>query len=130
MRRSGIRRKTPLKAAKPVTGTPVAPKPRKPLRAKPRKASERERIYGPKGFQDWLHKLPCVCCGHRGSIHAHHTENGGMGRKADWTTLVPVCAAHHRMIHDIGQKRVAAMYGRVWEIEAGRVQEAWERISG
>ena len=124
-------RKAPLKAAKPErgTGTPrTGLKPRtRPIRPKKRTPSEAERIYGPKGFQDWLHRLPCIVCGHRGEIHAHHTENGGMGRKADWTTLVPVCPAHHRMIHDIGQKRVAAMRGKQWAFEAGRVQAAWEK---
>ena len=132
MKRSPLTRKRPLKAANPAAKGTVAPKHgkahRSPLRPKPRKQSERERIYGPTGFLDWLHKLPCLVCGHRGDIHAHHTPHpsSGMGRRADWVALVPICSAHHRMIHDIGQKRVAAMAGLDWARAAARVQAAWE----
>lgn len=133
MKRTPIRRKTPLQATKPAKGTHTAPKhgkARKTLKAKPRKASERERIYGPRGFQDWLHRLPCIVCGHRGDIHAHHYRSDGMGRKAGWDTIVPLCVACHRLVHDIGRRRFEALKRVDLEAQAKRVQAAWERRNG
>lgn len=39
-----------------------------------------------------------------------HAHTGGMGRKADYTTVFPACRAHH-FEHDAGRERFAEKYG-------------------
>lgn len=67
---------------------------RSPIRRKKRTASAFARIYGSRERVEWVKSLPCVVCSYGPSENAH-TENGGMGRKADYTTIVPLCHAHH-----------------------------------
>lgn len=62
-----------------------------PPRKRKRTASERERIYGPPGFVEWIHEQPCACCRVVGYSEAAHMVTGGTGRKADWTTIAPLC---------------------------------------
>ena len=102
-----------------------------PLRPKKRSAAERERIYGPKGRVEWVKSLPCLICQRTPSENAH-TENGGMGRKADYTTIVPLCAAHHRELHQHGQESFEEQHFRVhglwWWAQV--IEGHWEKRSG
>lgn len=68
-----------------------------------RKQSEFARIYGSRKRVAWIQSLECVVpgCGGRMSENAH-TATGGMGRKADAETIVPMCTTHHRLLHTIG----------------------------
>lgn len=66
---------------------------RSAIKRKPRKKSERERIYGPKGYVEWIHEQPCVACGWTPSECAH-IRTGGTGRKDDWTRTIPLCGPH------------------------------------
>lgn len=63
-------------------------------RKRPRKKSERERIYGPPGFLDWIHEQPCIACGVAGFSEVAHIRTGGTGRKDDWVRTVPLCGPH------------------------------------
>lgn len=63
----------------------------KQIKKKPRSKSERERIYGPKGYVEWIHEQPCIACGVVGFSEVAHIKTGGMGRKDDWTRTVPLC---------------------------------------
>jgi hypothetical protein len=87
-------RKHYLKSAR----TPI---PRKGITRTPRPASETLRIYGPPARRKWITAQPCVFCGQepdeRHPSHNAHTENGGMSRKADYTTIVPACAFCHTL---------------------------------
>lgn len=74
-------------------------------RIKTRRKSKRERdeytarVYGSKARLLAIKALPCAVpgCTNR-PCENHHIENGGMGRKAGWTKVVPLCGAEH---HDI-----------------------------
>lgn len=85
-----------MKRSSPLRRTPITRKRRKP--------SETLRIYGPPERRAWVKAQACIVCiaihpvfgfvsGH---CHNAHTENGGKGRKADYTTIVPLCASHHK----------------------------------
>lgn len=103
-----MKRKTPLKASKPMKRArkpiaervAIARKARKGGRKK-RSAAEFARIYGSRDRVERIKRLPCHVCGLYPSENAH-TENGGMGRKAGWQTIVNICRTHHRELHDCG----------------------------
>lgn len=92
--RSPIKRSTVLRRGKP-------PKKRNPKR----RASEFARCYGSKERVEWVKAFPCLACVALHSVfyfvegrsHNAHTMSGGGGRKADYDTIVPLCANHHRM---------------------------------
>jgi len=76
---------------------------RKPIkRTNPkRKAKEFARCYGSKERVEFVKSQYCIVCGGRPSENAH-TVSGGTGRKADYTTIVPLCAKDHRFQHAKG----------------------------
>lgn len=98
MRKTPLRsRSAPLRSREPARG--------KPIKRKKRTPSEFARIYGSKERVAWVKSLGCIVClgiapvfyvATRGTSHNAHTANGGRGRKADYTTIVPLCASHHR----------------------------------
>ena len=118
-------RKAPLRPGKPLSrktrlkrNTPLAPVNRE------RRQAERERAYGPKARREWLTRQPCVACGRVPTEdrpnHQHHTKGGGVGRKADADTIVPLCPTCHRLHHDGHQLDVE------WGSEARRIEAAWQ----
>ena len=91
---------SPRKAMKPRT----AGIKRSRIKPKKRKPSEFARIYGSKARVEWVKSLPCCVCRlrglleknqHAGESYNAHTENGGMGYKAGYETIAPLCARHH-----------------------------------
>ena len=66
-----------------------------------RREKEWARAYGSEERVRFVKDLPCAVpgCGDSPSENAH-LETGGMGRKADADTVVPLCAAHHRELDD------------------------------
>ena len=88
--------------------TPL-PKRRTPIRRAPvrkvnpkRKASEWARCYGSKARVRFVAWLPCACgCGLRPCENAH-IGTGGMGRKGDYDTVVPLTPECHRRVHQSG----------------------------
>jgi hypothetical protein len=83
-KKAGIRRKK-LKAVNPA-----------------RRAKEFARTYGSKERCQWIAEQPCAWCVLRGLVrisrpsdNAHSEGGGGMGMKADYTTVVPLCRRHH-----------------------------------
>jgi len=64
------------------------------IKPKKRGANEFQRVYGSKERVEWVQSLPCLACG-KGPSENAHTENGGMGRKAGYATIVPLCPEHH-----------------------------------
>lgn len=77
-----------------------------PIRRKPRSSSETKRIYGTKAHQQWLRAMPCLGCARVGTDerphHLHHTRNGGLSKKANAETLVPLCFGCHWLLHQHG----------------------------
>ena len=95
---------------------------RSPIKRKPRKPSEYARCYGSRERVAWIKSLPCMECGGKPSDPAH-TATGGMGRKADASTIAPLCRRCHTLQHahgwsalDNGDIRfhIAALYDLQW----------------
>jgi hypothetical protein len=68
--------------------------PRTAVKRKGRSSKERQRIYGPRGYIEWIHERPCAACGVIGWSECAHIKTGGMGRKDDWTRTIPLCGPH------------------------------------
>lgn len=78
-----------------------SPMPRGGIRRKARTPSEFARIYGSKKRVAMVKGMACCArylvgptCS-RGPSENAHTETGGMGYKAGYETIVPLCATHH-----------------------------------
>lgn len=71
------------------------------LKPKRRKPSEYARIYGSRARVEAIKRMRCAVpgCG-LGPCHNAHIRNGGMGRKSDWTDIVPLCGRHHFAFDD------------------------------
>ena len=86
-----------------------------------------KRIKDPK-YLEWIKKRVCLCaytwCG--GDIVPHHIEAGGMGTKCDDTKTIPLCAKHHRELHDKGKKAFQETYGVDFEKLVGIYQDMYE----
>lgn len=89
-----MKRKKPLVRSTPI---PRGKPPKRSGRVKPKRrtASEFHRIYGGKERVTWIQSQPCLWCGSSEPSQNCHTATGGMGRKADASTIVPLCAACH-----------------------------------
>ena len=93
--------------------------------------AEWDRIYGGEERVHFVKTLPCCACGRFPSEERpsenHHVRNGGLSRKADYLSIVPLCAPCHRLIHQIGKKSFVARYGVSLEAAAAFTQAAWAR---
>lgn len=63
---------------------------------------------------DFVRSLPCVCCQDNTTTEAAHVRFGdsraakrhlGKGEKPDDSFAVPLCGGHHRMQHEISERR-------------------------
>lgn len=106
-------RKTPLQRGGRVK--PVNPK---------RKAKAFERAYHSKAFLAWVHRLPCWACGYHGPTprQAAHTTTGGMGRKADASTIIALCVVCHAKQHQGGWLKI----GMTRDSAAKAAQHTWD----
>lgn len=68
----------------------------------------------------FVRALPCVVCGNNIETEAAHVRfasdragkrSVGIGEKPDDKWTVPLCGAHHREQHHIGERRFWAQYG-------------------
>lgn len=117
----------------PLTRTPM-PRGRtrvKPVNAKRRK-SEFARCYESRARVAWIKSLPCLArgqgyCG--GDIQNAHTATGGTGRKADASTVVPLCLKHHAALHTIGARTFASIHRLDLAAEAARVEGLWQDLN-
>lgn len=102
-----------------------------PIKAKKRTKQSFARIYGSPERVAWVKSLPCSVVGcTEGPIHNAHTETGGMGRKADYTTIIPLCWRHHQFVHERGMaelQRHFPLAGSPADVAAS-IAAAWERI--
>jgi hypothetical protein len=72
--------------------------------------------------------LRCHICGKVGENA--HCRSGGMGRKADYDTVVSLCAEHHHELHQEGAKSFGAAYGFDLHELAAWVETEWqERVT-
>ena len=89
-----------------------------------RSAKSFARIYGSKERVAWIQAMPSVVSGRTPCVNAH-TVSGGMGRKADYHTIVPLTDAEHRELHQIGVKSFEQKYRVDLKALAGQVQDRW-----
>lgn len=97
-----------------------------PIKPKKRKASEYRRIYGSRARVKAMKALGCAVSHCRlGPVHNAHLTNGGTGRKADWDTIVPLCASHHMQLDDVlgSVEAFDALYGTDLWATARRLAE-------
>lgn len=95
-----------------------------------KKRKEWARAYGSPERVRWVQGQWCVVpdCREWPTENAH-TESGGMGRKADADTIVPVCRHHHREMH-MGQKTFEKKYGLDLKELARQTQRRWQSCGG
>ncbi len=90
-----------------------------------RSKQESYRIYGSPERQDFVRSLGCIVCGQEPQLC--HSATGGMGRKADYTTIYPACHSHHAEQHQMGVKSFEAKYGLDLKAVAAHVEVMWQR---
>ncbi len=81
------------------------------MKKRPRPKSETLRIYGPPERREFVKSQPCVACGKQGDSENAHIETGGMGRKADFDKIIPLCGTRlefgekscHALLHALGR---------------------------
>lgn len=97
-------------------------------RVNPRNPARRSkafaRCYGSEARVLWMSRQPCCVCGYPVSENVH-TRGGGMGRKADADTIVPMCRDHHRELHQSGTASFELAYGIRLSSVAHNVALAW-----
>lgn len=142
-RRTPLRRQSARRAAeRPKAFSTIVAK-RKPV--KPRNAKRREsefaRAYHSRARVRWVKSLSCIVCGINAKVAAilglctkarvsdnAHTETGGMGRKAGYQTIVPLCREHHRA-YDEHLHPFASEKNREWaKRKAAEVEAAWQKF--
>lgn len=89
-------------------------------------AKEFARVYGSPERAEFVKGLPCCACG-RWPSDNHHTENGGMSRKAGYLTIVPLCGMCHRLLHNVGKKSFETRYGLSLPTQAKLTEMLWQR---
>lgn len=99
---------------------------RKPVNKinKKRKASAFARCYGSKERVEWVKSLGCNVCGLRPAENAH-TVTDGMGRKAGYETIIPLCNYHHRRYdaHEVWKD-----LRQMLKDEAAYVERGWQQF--
>jgi hypothetical protein len=117
-------------AKKPRRKPAGAPRGMKRSRLRPKKRSPEEyaRIYGSKERVLFVKALPCVLANENcaGTVDNHHTENGGLSRKGDYQTIVPLCDWHHAALHTVGPSLVAAFHGLDLKTTAADTERRWQ----
>ena len=77
---------------------------------------------------DWVRDLPCAACGQSWQpcdpAHVRRGTDGGAGLKPSDSWVIPLCSAHHREQHSIGEASFAAKYGLDLKALAERVWRA------
>lgn len=113
-------RRSPSKR-KPVKR--VAVKKRNPARRK----SEFVRTYGSKERVEFVKWLRCSLCRNL-PCENHHIENGGAGRKASFTKILPLCWNCHRAWHNRGRKGVEEFFpNKDFDALAADTERAWQK---
>ena len=83
-----MKRRTPLRQTSSLR--------RLRIKAKKRTSAEFGRIYGSEDRVREVKRLPCSVQGcKRTPSENAHVISGGMGRKADWQYIAPLCHTHH-----------------------------------
>jgi hypothetical protein len=122
MKRPGSLSRSPM----PRRTSPIA---RTASQRKPRKPSEFARIYHSRERVRFVATMPCLVRDRMcdGPIQNAHTANGGMGRKAGYETVVPLCRWHHNQLHHVGAETFQRGHHVTLAWSAGSVEALWQR---
>jgi hypothetical protein len=119
-------------AKKPRKPKSAAPRGMKRSRLRPKKRSPEEyaRIYGSRARCDFVKGLPCLVSNKacRGDVDNHHVENGGLSRKGDYQSIVPLCDVHHDVLHNLGAVSFAGQYGIDLTAAAAETEAKWQSV--
>ena len=92
---------------------------------KKRRASEFARAYHSNAYVKHIQSMPCFACGKTGETDCAHGEAGGMGYKAGYETLLPLCRRCHTAQHQSGWLRIG-----MTEVSRERAaQMAWDTFT-
>jgi hypothetical protein len=98
-------------------------------RKKKRTASEErakfEREFGSKERVAFVAAMNCVACGFGRPCENHHIQNGGMGKKAHHTKIIPLCVVCHREWHSQGRVAMEDYYGFNADVAAVQAEQDW-----
>lgn len=101
-----------------------APKRTGRIKPKKRSASEYARIYGSVERVEFVICHGCCVCTMPFAAN-HHIENGGAGRKASYTKIVPLCPTHHEELHRIGKRSFQDTHYINLAETAAEIEAAW-----
>lgn len=77
-----------------------SPTRKSPPKKRPKSAEKFAYQYGSAARVEWVKSQPCVAASRfgkcDGEIQNAHTASAGMGLKAHFTTIAPMCQKHHR----------------------------------
>lgn len=130
--RPGQHRRAFLKSSPVAPGKP--PRSRKPVKKRnaKRRLDEWQRTYHSKARVEFVAALPCVVAGvcsnpetHVGPSDNAHIVGGGMGRKADYDTIIPLCRKCHQYLHTSGARHFARAYQISLGTYAALTEERW-----
>lgn len=89
-----------------------------------RHAKNQLRAYGPAERREWIASQSCsVPMCPRTPCENAHTASGGVSRKADADTVIPLCRYHHGELHQHG----AVSFQRVHRLSLAACAEATAR---
>ncbi len=107
-----------------IRRTPLPPRTKPVRKANPkRRQSEFARCYHSRERVRFVKSSPCLICATPFSENAH-IKTGGMGRKSDYTSIVPLCTADHRNLHSLGR----AEFENAYRIDLGYFALLTERL--
>lgn len=114
---------SPIPRSSPPTRS-GRPKPKK------RKPSEFARTYGSRERVEWVKSRPCIvkggqCYGPIENAHVVSDGSNGMGRKAGSRCIAPLCAKHHRILHNTGANDFEIQYGVSLAFAAAQTEQSW-----
>lgn len=120
-------KRTPLTRTAPLRSGGRALTRRKRLNPvnRERRAAEFARCYHSKERVEWVKGWACVSCGKPGpsdNAHVLHDGTRGMGRKAGFACIAPLCRNCHE---DFDQGRMSLRRSLDCYVGAGLVQERW-----
>ncbi len=132
MKRTEIRRKTPLRATGWLKRSPYLPVHGSRPKRRKRSRAEFDRIYGSPERAAWVKGSPCIVPGCLASpCDNAHVINGGAGKKADAKYVAPICHPHHNECDNArngGKQTFQKKYGVNLLECAARTEAAWQAL--
>ena len=107
------------------------PKPKAPRKAPNRANLKRKALAFIRAYHSpercaWVKSLPCIISGQVSEETENvHTVGGGAGRKADYTTIVPMNRYYHHRLHQMGVTSFEKCYEVSLEGHAFHTQSRW-----